>query len=513
MAKNFYITTPIYYPSAKPHMGHAYSSIIADFFARFKRMDGFNVHFLTGTDEHGLKIQRAAEKKGVETLEFCDELSKTFKDLSKTLNLTNNDFIRTTEDRHKKSVQFLWNELKKNGDIYLSKYSGWYSVSDEAFYNDDEIEDLDNKKVAISSKSLVEWVDEESYFFKLSKWEKPLLKFYKDNPDFISPKSRKNEVISFVKSGLKDLSVSRKSFSWGIKVPHDDNHVIYVWLDALTNYMSALNYPQVDDELFKKFWPASIHLIGKDILRFHAIYWPAFLLAAKITPPKKVFGHGWILSNEEKMSKSKGNILDPIEIIDQYGLDPLRYYLIKEVSFGNDGNISQDKLEDCINSDLANNFGNLCQRVISFTIKNCSGKIPEKINFEKDDLDILNKYKENLSKIRLEIDNQNINFYIDYIINSLFEANKYFNDQEPWKKKDNPLRLNTIVYSTLEIVRKVSFLLYPIIPQSSLKALKIFNLTEKDIDFTSIGDNTFLRQGNSINKINILFNKIEKKND
>ena len=513
MAKNFYITTPIYYPSAKPHMGHAYSSIIADFFARFKRMDGFDVHFLTGTDEHGLKIQRAAEKKGVKTLEFCNELSKTFKDLSKTLNLTNNDFIRTTEDRHKKSVQFLWNELKKNGDIYLSKYSGWYSVSDEAFYNDDEIEDLDNKKVAISSKSLVEWVDEESYFFKLSKWEKPLLKFYKDNPDFISPKSRKNEVISFVKSGLKDLSVSRKSFSWGIKVPHDDNHVIYVWLDALTNYMSALNYPQVDDELFKKFWPASIHLIGKDILRFHAIYWPAFLLAAKITPPKKVFGHGWILSNEEKMSKSKGNILDPIEIIDQYGLDPLRYYLIKEVSFGNDGNISQDKLEDCINSDLANNFGNLCQRVISFTIKNCSGKIPEKINFEKDDLDILNKYKENLSKIRLEIDNQNINFYIDYIINSLFEANKYFNDQEPWKKKDNPLRLNTIVYSTLEIVRKVSFLLYPIIPQSSLKALKIFNLTEKDIDFTSIGDNTFLKQGNSINKINILFNKIEKKND
>ena len=513
MAKNFYITTPIYYPSAKPHMGHAYSSIIADFFARFKRMDGFDVHFLTGTDEHGLKIQRAAEKKGVKTLEFCDELSKTFKDLSKTLNLTNNDFIRTTEDRHKKSVQFLWNELKKNGDIYLSKYSGWYSVSDEAFYNDDEIEDLDNKKVAISSKSLVEWVDEESYFFKLSKWEKPLLKFYKDNPDFISPKSRKNEVISFVKSGLKDLSVSRKSFSWGIKVPHDDKHVIYVWLDALTNYMSALNYPQVDDELFKKFWPASIHLIGKDILRFHAIYWPAFLLAAKITPPKKVFGHGWILSNEEKMSKSKGNILDPIEIIDQYGLDPLRYYLIKEVSFGNDGNISQDKLEDCINSDLANNFGNLCQRVISFTIKNCSGKIPEKINFEKDDLDILNKYKENLSKIRLEIDNQNINFYIDYIINSLFEANKYFNDQEPWKKKDNPLRLNTIVYSTLEIVRKVSFLLYPIIPQSSLKALKIFNLTEKDIDFTSIGDNTFLKQGNSINKINILFNKIEKKND
>ena len=513
MDKNYYITTPIYYPSAKPHMGHAYSSIIADFFARFKRIDGYKVYFLTGTDEHGLKIQRAAEKKGVEPLAFCDEISKTFKNLSKTLNLTNNDFIRTTESRHKKSVQYLWEELKKNDDIYLSKYSGWYSVSDEAFYNEDEIEDLDNKKVAISSKSPVEWVDEESYFFRLSKWEKPLLEFYEKNPDFISPASRKNEVISFVKSGLKDLSVSRKSFSWGIKVPNDNDHVIYVWLDALTNYISALNYPNKDDELYKKFWPASVHLIGKDILRFHAIYWPAFLLAAKITPPKKVYGHGWILSNEEKMSKSKGNILDPLEIIKQYGLDPLRYYLIKEVSFGNDGNISQERLEDCINSDLANNFGNLCQRVSAFVIKNCDSKVPEKIKFENDDIKILDEYSKNLNNLRSEIDNQNINYYIDYIVNRLFEANKYFNDQEPWKKKDDKIRLNTIVYTTLEIVRKVTFLLYPIIPQSSLKALKIFNLQEKDVIFQSIGNNEFLKKGSAINKIDILFNKIEKEND
>jgi len=513
MNKTYYITTPIYYPSAKPHMGHAYSSIIADFFARFKRIDGHQVHFLTGTDEHGLKIQRAAENRGVDTLKFCEEISKTFKDLSKTLNLSNTDFIRTTENRHKESVQYLWNELIKNDDIYLSKYSGWYSVSDEAFYNDDEIEDVDNKKVAISSKSPVEWVDEESYFFRLSKWEKPLLDFYEKNPDFILPVTRKNEVISFVKSGLKDLSVSRKSFSWGIKVPNDDQHVIYVWLDALTNYISALDYPNVKSDLFKKFWPASVHLIGKDILRFHAVYWPAFLLAAKIELPLKVYGHGWILSNDEKMSKSKGNILDPLEIINQYGLDPLRYYLIKEVSFGNDGNISQEKLEDCINSDLANNYGNLCQRVTAFTIKNCESKIPEKIEFQKDDLDILNKYNNNLDKIRSKIDKQDINFYIDYIINSLFEANKYFNDQEPWKKKDDIVRLNTIVYTTLEIVRKISFLLFPIIPHSSLKALKIFNLSEKDIDFTSIGNNDFLTKGNSINKIEILFNKIEKDND
>jgi methionyl-tRNA synthetase len=513
MDKNFYITTPIYYPSAKPHMGHAYSSIIADFFARFKRINGFNVHFLTGTDEHGLKIQRAAEKNNIDPLKFCDEISQTFKDLSKTLNLTNTDFIRTTEKRHKDTVQHIWKELEKNGDIYLSKYSGWYSVSDEAFYNEDEIIEENGKKIAKSSKSFVEWVDEESFFFKLSKWEKPLLRYYKENPDFICPESRKNEVISFVENGLKDLSVSRKSFSWGIKVPNNDDHVIYVWLDALTNYLSALNYPNTDDELFKKFWPASIHLIGKDILRFHAIYWPAFLLAAKIDLPKRVYGHGWILSNEEKMSKSRGNILDPLEIIDQYGLDPLRYYLIKEVSFGNDGNISQERLEDCINSDLANNYGNLCQRVTAFAIKNCKSKIPDKIDFQKDDLEILDKYSTNLDNIRSKIDDQDINYYINFIVNSLFDANKYFNDQEPWNKKNEILRLNTIVYTTLEIVRKISFLLYPIIPNSSLKALKIFDLNEKDIDFNSVANNNFLIKGNQINKIDILFNKIEKKND
>ena len=510
MDKNFYITTPIYYPSGKPHMGHAYSSIIADFFARFKSIDDYNVHFLTGTDEHGLKIQRSAEKAGKKPKEFCDQISQTFKDLSKTLNLSNTDFIRTTEDRHKKTVQHLWSLLEKNDDIYLSNYSGWYSVSDEAFYNEDEIEEIDGKKIAKSSKSTVEWIEEESYFFRLSKWQKPLLEFYENNPDFILPESRKNEVISFVKSGLKDLSVSRKTFTWGIPVPSNDKHIIYVWLDALTNYLSALNYPDTNNELFKKFWPASIHLIGKDILRFHAVYWPAFLLAAKIELPKKVYGHGWILSGEEKMSKSKGNILDPLKIIEEYGLDPLRYYLVKEVSFGNDGNISQDRLEDCINSDLANNYGNLCQRVTAFAMKNCDGKIPAKIDFQPDDLKILNKFQENLDTIRSKINEQNINFYIDFIVNSLFEANKYFNDQEPWKKKDNLIRLNTIVYTTLEIVRKISFLLYPIIPETSLKALKIFNLSEKDIKLETISNNEFIIKGNMINKIDILIKKIEK---
>ena len=510
MNKNFYITTPIYYPSAKPHMGHAYSSITADFFARFKRIDGFKVHFLTGTDEHGLKIQRAAESKNIDPQIFCDEISQTFRNLTNTLNLSNTDFIRTTEDRHKKTVQYLWSQLEKNDDIYLSKYSGWYSVSDEAFYTEEEISEKEDIKIATTSGSPVEWIEEESYFFRLSKWQDSLLEYYENNPDFISPKSRKNEVISFVKSGLKDLSISRKAFSWGIKVPNNPEHVIYVWLDALTNYISALNYPDTEDDLFKNFWPASVHLIGKDILRFHAVYWPAFLMAAKITLPNKIYGHGWILSGDEKMSKSKGNILDPIDIIETYGLDPLRYYLIKEVSFGNDGNISQDRLEDCINSDLANNYGNLCQRVTAFAEKNCQSKVPDIKKFSKDDLLMLNRFLDNMPLIRKEIDNQNINYYIEFIINALFEANKYFNDQEPWKKKDDQQRLATIVYTSLEMIRKITFMLYPIIPESAIKALNIFNLKEEDVDFNSIGENNFLKSGEMINKIDILFKKIEK---
>ena len=508
MSKNYYITTPIYYPSAKPHMGHAYSSIIADFFARFKKIDGYNVYFLTGTDEHGLKIQRSAEKLDKDPKEFCDEISKTFEDLTKTLNLSNNDFIRTTEDRHKVSVQNLWNILKDNKQIYLSKYSGWYSVSDEAFYNEDEVEEKDGSKVSMSSGSIVEWVEEESFFFKLSEWEKPLLDFYEQNKNFILPESRRNEVISFVKSGLKDLSISRKTFSWGVKVPSDDNHVVYVWLDALTNYLSSLKYPDENNELYKNFWPADLHIIGKDILRFHAVYWPAFLLAAKIEPPKRVYGHGWILSGDEKMSKSKGNILDPLEIINVYGLDPLRYYLLKEVSFGNDGNISEEKLENCINSDLANNFGNLCQRVLSFAEKNCSSMIPDH-KFTEEDLAILNSITDT-DKIRTIIDNQDINQYMNFIVDKLFASNKYFNDQEPWKKKDDKLRLNTIVYTALELIRKITILLYPVMPQTSVKVLNIFNIKENLIDFSSLKNNEILEKEIKINKLDILFKKIDK---
>ena len=510
MKNNFYITTPIYYPSAKPHMGHAYSSIIADFFARFKKMQGCNVFFLTGTDEHGQKIERAAKNAGKDPLKFCDDISKIFKDLSVTLNLSNNDFIRTTETRHKLTAKKIWKILEEKEQIYLSKYSGWYSVSDEAFYSEDEIHDEQGIKLSKISGSRVEWVEEESYFFKLSKWEKKLLEFYENNPDFILPISRKNEVISFVKNGLKDLSVSRKSFKWGIPVPSNKNHVIYVWLDALTNYLSALSYPDENNNLYKNFWPADLHIIGKDILRFHAIYWPAFLLAAGLKPPKRVYGHGWILSGDEKMSKSKGNILDPLEIIDIYGLDPLRYYLIKEVSFGNDGNISKEKLEKCINSDLANNYGNLCQRVVSFSEKNLALKISNEINFSKEDERILAIYNDNYDKIINFVDQQDINSYINFVIEQLFAANKYFNDQEPWKKKSDTIRLNAIIYTSLELIRKITILLYPIIPDTCLKVFKIFNYDINNINLESIKINKYIKLGSNINKIGILFKKINK---
>ena len=511
--KNYYITTPIYYPSGKPHMGHAYSSIIADVFARFKRLDGYKVFFLTGTDEHGLKIQKAADENNQDPKLFCDNISKIFRDLTKTLNLSNDDFIRTTEKRHHKGVQFLWNKLLSKGHIYLSKYKGSYSVSDEAYYNEDEVIEKDGKKISTISGSMVEWVEEESYFFKLSSFQEKLLEFYKKNPKFILPISRKNEVISFVQSGLRDLSVSRKSFSWGIKVPNDEKHVIYVWLDALTNYITALNYPNHDDQLFKNFWPATLHIIGKDILRFHAIYWPAFLLAADIDPPNRVYGHGWILSDEKKMSKSKGNILDPLEMIKNYGLDQLRYYLIKEVSFGNDGNISNKNIENCINSDLANNYGNFCQRTLSFAEKNCENAVPSNSNFISADLKILNSFSDNIKKIRTLMDNQQLNDYIKFIIDKSFDANKYFNDEAPWDKKKDKKRLNTIIYVSLEVIRKISILLLPIIPSSANKALKSLNLNADTLKLDSISNHYTIKPGTKINNQGILFKKIERNDD
>ena len=511
--KSFYITTPIYYPSGKPHMGHAYTGIIADIFARFKRLEGNDVHFLTGTDEHGLKMQREAEKSNKDTILFCDELSNNFKNLTKILNLSNNDFIRTTEPRHHAAVLEIWNRLIASGDIYLDKYSGWYSVSDEAYYDEDEIIDSENKKISITSGSTVEWVEEESFFFKLSSWSEKLIFFYENNPNFILPVSRKNEVIKFVKKGLNDLSISRTSFSWGIPVPKNKKHIIYVWLDALTNYLSALNFPDTNNNLYKKFWPANLHVIGKDILRFHAIYWPAFLLAANLPLPKRVYAHGWILSNEKKMSKSFGNILDPLEIINKYGIDQLRYYLVKEVSLGNDGNISLESLKNCINNDLANNYGNLCQRVFSFVEKNCSNKIPRPKKINDEDRKLLNNIKSRVNELIELINKQDLNNYIKEIINFSFDTNKYFNDSEPWAvKKTDFERMESIIYTAIEQIKNISILLHPIIPIATGKVLKILNL-DCNIDLiNTINKTDCFDHEKELNHSGILFKKIDHDN-
>ena len=513
MNKNFYITTPIYYPSGKPHMGHAYSSIVADIFARFKRLEGYNVLFLTGTDEHGQKIQKEAKKNNKDPKLFCDELSEKFKSLTTTLKLSNDDFIRTTEQRHHKSVLEIWNRLVNSGDIYLDKYSGWYSVSDEAFYDEDEIEDNEGKKISRSSGSAVEWVEEDSYFFKLSAWTEKLLEHYKKNKEFILPSSRRNEVVSFVEKGLKDLSISRTSFSWGIPVPKDNKHVIYVWLDALTNYISALNFPDTTDKKYKNFWPADVHIIGKDILRFHAVFWPAFLLAAKLPLPKRVFGHGWILSDEKKMSKSLGNILDPVEIIDKYGIDQLRYYLVKEVSLGNDGSISMENLKNCINNDLANNYGNLCQRVFSFIKKNCNNKIPKQKNIKDIDKNLLKNLQKELPNLIDLMNKQNLNEYIKSIISFSFEANKYFNDLEPWAvKKTDPVRMNAILHTIIQQIKNISILLIPIIPISANKVLNTINLDKGEIKLEDILNSDLFNYDKELKDLEILFKKIDDDN-
>ena len=510
---NFYITTPIYYPSGDPHMGHAYSSIVADVFARFKRLEGKNVYFLTGTDEHGLKIQREAEKKNKDTKAFCDEISSKFKNLAKILNLSIDDFIRTTEKRHHESVKALWNKLVDSGDIYLSKYAGWYSVSDEAYYAEDEILAKDGKKFAKYSGSPVDWFEEESYFFRLSAWQERLLDHYKKNPDFISPKSRNNEITQFVKGGLKDLSISRTSFKWGIQVPNNDKHIIYVWLDALTNYISALNFPNIDNNLYKNFWPANVHIIGKDILRFHAVYWPAFLMAAKLPLPFKIYGHGWILSDDKKMSKSIGNILDPLEIIDKYGIDQLRYYLIKEVSLGNDGNVSMEYLKNCINNDLANNFGNLCQRVFAFIEKNCNRKLPKPKKLEKVDLILMSNLTNKIDELILDMNKQDLNIYVKKVVEFSFNANKYFNDLEPWSlKKTNIERMNAILFTIVTQIKNISILLSPIIPISSDKILDIMNLKKDNRLLESITNQEVFDHTLVFKKTSILFKKIENDN-
>ena len=483
MSSNYYITTPIYYVNDVPHIGHAYTTLACDVIARFKRLDGFNVFFLTGTDEHGQKVELAAKNKGVAPKEFVDEVSKNFRSLLECMNFSNDDFIRTTEKRHLDSCKKIWKKLLENGSIYLDKYSGWYSVRDEAFYSETEI-----VNGTAPSGAPVEWVEEPSYFFNLSKWEDKLLKFYEENNNFILPNSRRNEVISFVKGGLKDLSVSRTSFSWGVKVPNNDDHIMYVWLDALTNYLSACNYSSSNNDALSKFWPADIHMVGKDIIRFHAVYWPAFLMAAELPLPKKIFAHGWWTNEGNKISKSLGNVIDPFDLVDKYGVDQIRYFLMREVPFGNDGDFSNSQLINRINSDLANSYGNLFQRVTSMIFKNCNEVIPIRPNdFQDEDLKLINSIRNSLQNYRSLMDEQKFDQFLKNIWLVISDANKYVDNQAPWSLKKNDFqRMEVVLYTLIETIRQISIMLQPFIPNTSKSILDHIQIPLVQRDIKSI---------------------------
>lgn len=500
MQKNYYITTPIYYVNDVPHIGHAYTTLCSDVLARYMRLDGRNVKFLTGTDEHGQKVAKSAEKKNIPPQEFVNKLSLKFKELANILNVSNDDFIRTTEDRHKRAVQHLWNILVKNGDIYLGKYSGWYSVRDEAFYAESEL--IDGKA---PTGAPVEWMEEDSYFFALSKWQDKLLQFYEDNPDFIRPASRRNEIISFVKSGLMDLSVSRTSISWGVDVPNAPGHVVYVWLDALTNYISALGYPDNSQD-FKDFWPADVHMVGKDITRFHAVYWPAFLMAASIEPPKSVVAHGWWTNEGQKISKSIGNVIDPIALIEEFGLDQVRYFMLREVIFGNDGNYSREAFVNRVNNELSNKVGNLAQRILSF-ISKIDGKVPD----PKQDIG----GDENIAFCRslkplldAAMERENFNLVLDKINEIADRANLYVDQMAPWKLKNTDQdKMLEVLYITLELIRYIGIYLQPFIPTSAAKLLDLLAVETDHRNFKDL--DKMLKPGDSLPSPEVIFPRVE----
>ncbi|MCB2012778.1 MAG: methionine--tRNA ligase [Geminicoccaceae bacterium] len=490
----FYITTPIYYVNDSPHIGHAYTTLACDAVARFMRLDGQRVHFLTGTDEHGQKVDKAAEARGMDPQSFTDEVSQRFRDLVAAMGFSNDDFIRTTEERHKRSVQELWRRLVDAGEIYLGSYAGWYAVRDEAFYAESEIRDG-----KAPSGAPVEWVEEPSYFFRLSAWQDRLLDWYDANPDCILPESRRNEVISFVRGGLQDLSVSRTTFKWGVPVPGDDDHVMYVWLDALTNYMSAVGFPDEQSELFRTFWPADVHVVGKDILRFHAVYWPAFLMAAGIEPPRRIHAHGWWTNEGQKISKSLGNVIDPYELIDRYGLDQMRYFLLREVPFGNDGDFSHAAMVRRMNSDLANDYGNLCQRVLSMIGKNCGGAVPQPGELTADDRELLGTAENLIDTVRAQMERQASHQALESIWRVIADANRYVDSMAPWAlRKTDPERMATVLYALAETIRHLAILTQPFMPGSSEKILDLLNVERRD--FTALGESGRLAPGTTLPK-------------
>ena len=506
----FYVTTPIYYVNDVPHLGHAYTTIACDAMARFSRLDGHAVMFLTGTDEHGQKVEKSAAEAGEEPRAFTDRVSQRFRDLTEALGCANDDFIRTTEPRHLRASQAIWRALEASGDIYLDKYAGWYSVRDEAYFADGELtKGADGEQLAPSGAP-VEWVEEPSYFFRLSRWEEPLLAHYRDHPDAILPESRRNEVLSFIRGGLQDLSISRTSFKWGITVPGDPEHIMYVWLDALTNYLTAVGYPDTESETYRQFWPSVIHVVGKDILRFHAVYWPAFLMSAGVTPPQRVFAHGWWTVEGEKMSKTTGNVVDPFALIGQYGLDQVRYFLLREVPFGNDGDFSRAALVQRINSDLANDFGNLSQRVLSMVQKNCDAAVPKPGAFGDDDSALLAAARSLLPAIREQMAVQSLHAALETLWGVIRAANAYVDHQAPWAlRKTDPERMATVLYVLAETLRHLAILAQPFVPGAAGRMLDQLAVAPESRDFAHLGPRHALRAGIALPKPEGVFPRIE----
>jgi methionyl-tRNA synthetase len=499
--KPYYVTTAITYPNGDPRVGHAYEYIATDAIARFKRLDGFDVRFLTGTDEHGLKMVETAAAEGIPTAELARRNSDVFQRLQKKLNISFDRFIRTTDADHHEASKEIWRRMQDAGDIYLDSYSGWYSVRDERFFVESETALVDGARIAVETGTPVTWTEEQTYFFRLSAYAGKLLAHYDTHPDFIAPEVRRNEVVSFVSGGLRDLSISRTSFDWGVKVPEHPDHVMYVWVDALTNYLTGVGYPDTESELFQRYWPADLHMIGKDIIRFHTVYWPAFLMSAGIDLPKRVFAHGFLLNKGEKMSKSVGNIVDPNTLIDTFGVDQLRYFLLREVPFGQDGSYSEDAIITRINSDLANELGNLAQRSLSMIAKNLDGVVPTPGEFTADDTELLTIADGLLERVRAEFDNQAMHLALEAIWLMLGAANRYFSAQEPWvlRKSDSEAdqtRFSTVLYTTCEAVRIAALLVAPVMPESAGKLLDLLGQAPEQRSFAAIA--TRLEPGTSL---------------
>jgi len=495
---SFYLTTPIFYPNGKPHIGHAYTVIASDALSRFQRLNGKEVFFLSGTDEHGLKMQQTADKEGITPKELADRNSAVFRDMIEMLGGSNDDFIRTTEERHYKACQEIWRRMAANGDIYLSRYSGWYSVRQEAYFDESETTVGEDGVRREPLGSPVEWNEEESYFFRLSAYQDKLIELYEKNPEFVGPSERRNEVMSFVKSGLKDLSISRTTFNWGVPVPGDEKHVMYVWVDALTNYITAAGFPDENAERWK-FWPANVHVIGKDIVRFHAVYWPAFLMSAGIELPKRIFAHGFLFNRGEKMSKSVGNVVDPFQMVEHYGLDQVRYFFMREVSFGQDGSYSHEAIVNRINADLANDLGNLAQRSLSMIAKNCEAKVPAYGEFSDADKAILDQAEAALAIAREAMDRQAINVALGAIFDVVSEANRYFAGQEPWAlRKTDPERMGTVLFTTAEVLRRVGIMCQPFIPGAASKLLDILAVPADKRTFAEIAGDRMLVPGTDL---------------